>query len=39
MLGDDWEPKAYEVWDNKKSSWELVTPYANWPWASGFTFN
>ncbi len=38
MLGDDWEPKAYEVWDNKRSSWELYkTPYANWPWASGFT--
>tara|TARA_B100001123_G_C15253639_1_gene1003758 strand:+ start:374 stop:1477 length:1104 start_codon:yes stop_codon:yes gene_type:complete len=38
MLGDDWEPKAYEVWDNKKSSWEMYkTPYANWPWASGFT--
>jgi len=38
MLGDDWEPRAYEVWDNKKSSWELhKTPYANWPWTSGFT--
>jgi len=38
MLGDDWEPKAYEVWNNKRSSWELFkTPYANWPWASGFT--
>ena len=38
MLGDDWEPKAYEVWDNKRSSWELYkTPYANWPWTSGFT--
>ncbi len=38
MLGDDWEPKAYEIWNNKKSSWELFkTPYANWPWASGFT--
>ena len=38
MLGDDWEPKGYEVWDNKKSSWELYkTPYANWPWTSGLT--
>jgi hypothetical protein len=38
MLGDDWEPKAYEVWDNKRSAWELYkTPYANWPWASGLT--
>ena len=37
MLGDDWEPKAYEVWNNKRSSWELFkTPYANWPWTSGF---
>ena len=38
MLGDDWEPKGYEIWNNKRSSWELYkTPYANWPWASGFT--
>ena len=38
MLGDDWEPKGYEVWTNQRSSWELYkTPYANWPWASGFT--
>ena len=38
MLGDDWEPKGFEIWDNKRSSWELYkTPHANWPWASGFT--
>ena len=38
MLGDDWEPKGYEVWDNKKSSWELYkTPYVNWPWTAGLT--
>ena len=38
MLGDDWEPKGYEIWDNTKSSWELFkTPYANWPWTAGFT--
>ena len=38
MLGDDWEPKGFEIWRNKRSSWELYkTPYANWPWASGFT--
>ena len=38
MLGDDWEPKGYEIWRNSKSSWELYkTPYANWPWTSGFT--
>ena len=38
MLGDDWEPKAYEIWRNKRSSWELYkTPYANWPWTSGLT--
>jgi predicted dehydrogenase len=38
MLGDDWEPKGYEVWDNKRSSWELFkTPYANWPWTAGLT--
>jgi len=38
MLGDDWEPKGYEIWRNSRSSWEFYkTPYANWPWASGFT--
>ena len=37
MLGDDWEPKGFEIWRNSRSSWELYnTPYANWPWASGF---
>ena len=36
MLGDDWEPKGFEIWRNKRSSLELFkTPYANWPWASG----
>ena len=38
MLGDDWEPKGYEIWRNSRSSWELYnTPYANWPWTSGFS--
>ncbi len=38
MLGDDWEPKGYEIWRNTRSSWELYkTPYANWPWTSGLT--
>lgn len=38
MLGDDWEPKGFEIWNNKRSSWEeFKTPYANWPWTSGFT--
>ena len=38
MIGDDWEPKGYEIWDNTKSSWEsFKTPYANWPWTSGLT--
>jgi len=38
MLGDDWEPKGFEIWRNSRSSWELYkTPYANWPWTSGFT--
>jgi len=38
MVGDDWEPKGYEIWRNKRSSWELYkTPYINWPWTSGFT--
>jgi len=38
MLGDDWEPKGYEIWKNSRSSWEIYkTPYANWPWTSGFT--
>ena len=38
MIGDDWDPEGYEVWDNKKSSWEFYkTQYKNWPWTSGLT--
>ena len=38
MLGDDWEPKGFEIWNNKRSSWEeFKTPYANWPWTAGLT--
>ena len=38
MIGDDWEPKGFEIWNNKRSSWEeFKTPYANWPWTAGLT--
>lgn len=36
MLGDDWDPEGYEVWENTKGCWQVfkeTTP--DWPWADG----
>ncbi len=36
MLGDDWAPRGYELWENSAGSWkhyEETEP--DWPWANG----
>lgn len=36
MLGDDWDPDGYELWQNAAGSWQLfkeTTP--DWPWTAG----
>jgi len=36
MLGDDWDPDGYELWQNDAGAWQVykeTTP--DWPWADG----
>jgi predicted dehydrogenase len=37
MLGDDWDPDGYELWQNSAGAWQVfkeTTP--DWPWTDGF---
>jgi predicted dehydrogenase len=36
MLGDDWDPEGYELWQNEVGAWQIhgeTDP--NWPWTDG----
>jgi predicted dehydrogenase len=36
MMGDDWDPDGYELWQNAVGAWQVfkeTTP--DWPWADG----
>ncbi|CAN5481792.1 Gfo/Idh/MocA family oxidoreductase [soil metagenome] len=36
MLGDDWDPDGYELWQNGEGAWKLYGESdPNWPWADG----
>jgi predicted dehydrogenase len=36
LLGDDWDPKGYEIWRNSSSRWEEYEPVdATWLWTDG----
>lgn len=36
MLGDDWDPDGYELWQNSAGAWQLFKETApDWPWADG----
>ena len=36
MLGDDWSPKGYEMWQNETASWQVFNETAShWPWTDG----
>jgi len=36
MLGDDWDPEGYELWQNDVGAWKLFGETApNWPWTDG----
>lgn len=36
MMGDDWDPDGYELWQNKVGAWQVYEETApNWPWADG----
>jgi len=35
MLGEDWAPKGYELWQNDVGAWQLFADDSNWPWCDG----
>jgi predicted dehydrogenase len=36
MLGDDWDPNGYEIWQNEVGAWQVFEEtHANWPWTDG----
>jgi predicted dehydrogenase len=36
MLGDDWAPQGFELWDNAVGAWQVFDDAApGWPWTQG----
>lgn len=36
MLGDDWDPNGYELWQNKVGAWQIYDETdPGWPWTDG----
>jgi predicted dehydrogenase len=36
MMGDDWDPEGYELWQNKVGAWQVFEETdPNWPWTDG----
>jgi predicted dehydrogenase len=36
MLGDDWDPDGYELWQNAAGAWQVFKETApDWPWSDG----
>jgi predicted dehydrogenase len=35
MLGEDWDPQGYEIWENRKGCWEVHDQRQHWPWTDG----
>ena len=36
MLGDDWDPDGYEIWQNAAGAWQVFKETApDWPWSDG----
>ncbi|MDQ3250017.1 MAG: Gfo/Idh/MocA family oxidoreductase, partial [Chloroflexota bacterium] len=36
MMGDDWDPDGYELWENKVGAWKVYEESnPNWPWTDG----
>jgi predicted dehydrogenase len=36
MLGDDWDPEGYELWQNEAGSWKFFEETdPDWPWTDG----
>jgi len=38
LLGDDWDPRGFEIWRNRAASWEEFEPLdPTWLWGDGLT--
>src|SRR5215475_2556629 len=38
LLGDDWDPRGFEIWRNKSGCWEEYEPVeGTWTWTDGLT--
>ena len=35
MIGEDWAPTGYELWQNRAGCWQIFDVGAGWPWADG----
>ena len=35
MIGEDWAPAGYELWQNKEGCWRTYEDPAPWPWTDG----
>jgi predicted dehydrogenase len=36
MMGDDWDPEGYELWENRVGAWQIYgEPDPAWPWTDG----
>ena len=36
MMGDDWEPDGYEMWENETGAWKVYDDEdPSWPWTDG----
>ena len=35
MIGEDWAPAGYEMWQNSAGCWQVFDEGSNWPWTDG----
>ena len=35
MIGEDWAPKGYELWQNSEGCWRVYEDASAWPWTDG----
>jgi predicted dehydrogenase len=35
MMGEDWDPAGYELWENDVGHWAVHDDRAHWPWTDG----
>jgi predicted dehydrogenase len=35
MIGEDWAPRGYELWQNSEGCWRVYEAKGAWPWTDG----